>query len=190
MLGKPMAIYEVHLGSGKNTTGAGGHRWLYELPGAGRPACGVCHLYGLHPCELIGITNTPSRLLGLSGHGFYAPTSRYGTPEDFRVLWTRCTKTVSASSWTGCRPTSPRTALDWSALTVRRCTSPRIPCGRSTRNGAPKPLTLQGRGPPFLISNAFIGCGSSTLTPCASMRGRHALRQLQRASGGPTIRRQ
>jgi 1,4-alpha-glucan branching enzyme len=81
----PMSIYEVHLGSWQQMTEEGGRALTYrEL--APRLAehvnrCGFTHI------EFMPIMEHP--FYGSWGYqvtGFFAPTSRYGTPQDFMYL--------------------------------------------------------------------------------------------------------
>src|SRR5205085_11544664 len=82
---EPMAIYEVHLGS-----------WLREpTPDGGMPCyAAVAPRLAAH-VKALGFTHV--EFLPLGEHpfygswgyqvtGFYAPTSRYGTPDEFRYL--------------------------------------------------------------------------------------------------------
>ena len=81
-LNAPMAIYEVHLGSWMRVPEEGGRSLSYrEL--APRLAdhvkrCGFTHI------ELLPITEHPFfGSWGYQSTGFFAPTSRYGMPQDF-----------------------------------------------------------------------------------------------------------
>src|SRR3954449_3006688 len=88
-LNAPMSIYEVHLGSWRRRADQG-NRWLTyremadELPAYARDM-GFTHL------EFLPVSQHPfDGSWGYQPTGLYAPTSRFGTPEDFAALVDAC----------------------------------------------------------------------------------------------------
>jgi len=86
-LDAPISIYEVHLGSWRR--GHDGHRLGYrELADTLVPYAvdmGFTHL------ELLPVSEHPFEgSWGYQPTGMYAPTSRFGTPDDFRYFVDRC----------------------------------------------------------------------------------------------------
>jgi len=88
VLEKPMAIYEVHLGSWKK-----GYQGDWDEDGflnytqLADDLTQYMQYMGFTHIELMGICEHPFDLSwGYQVTGYYAPTSRYGTPDDFRCF--------------------------------------------------------------------------------------------------------
>ena len=81
----PISIYEVHLGSWMRVPEDGG-RWLTYREIAPKLAEYV-HDLGFTHVELLPVSEHPfDGSWGYQPVGYYAPTSRHGTPDDFRFL--------------------------------------------------------------------------------------------------------
>ena len=88
-LGRPMAIYEVHLGSWARVPEEG-NRFLTYTELAHRLVPYVKGL-GFTHVELLPVMEHPfSGSWGYQVLGFFAPTSRYGTPEEFKFFIDAC----------------------------------------------------------------------------------------------------
>ena len=85
----PISIYEVHLGSWARVPEEG-NRWLGYREIAPRLAAHVKEL-GFTHIELLPIAEHPfDGSWGYQVTGYYAPTSRYGDPDDFRYFVDVC----------------------------------------------------------------------------------------------------
>ncbi len=80
----PMSIYELHVGSWRHTSGKHeslSYRDMAEPLAEHVKACGFTHV------EFLPITEYPFYgSWGYQATGFFAPTSRFGTPQDFMYL--------------------------------------------------------------------------------------------------------
>ena len=86
---EPMAIYEVHLGSWKRVLEEG-NRWLTYREMA--PLL-IEHVqkFGFTHIELLPVAEHPfDGSWGYQVTGYYAPTSRYGNPDDFKFFVDTC----------------------------------------------------------------------------------------------------
>jgi len=86
---KPMSIYEVHLGSWKRNPDDGDRMLTYRELGDQLPAyaadMGFTHL------ELMPVAEFPfDGSWGYQVGGYFAPTSRFGDPDDFRYFIDQC----------------------------------------------------------------------------------------------------
>ncbi len=80
---QPMAIYEVHLGSWKKSED-GSNEGFVNYKMLARQLAEYVTYMGYTHVELIGISESPlDASWGYQVTGYYAPTARYGTPEDF-----------------------------------------------------------------------------------------------------------
>ena len=86
---KPISIYEVHLGSWRRRP-EDGSRWLTYRELADKLPAYVAGL-GFTHVELLPVSEHPfDGSWGYQPTGLFAPTSRFGTPEDFLVLVDAC----------------------------------------------------------------------------------------------------
>jgi 1,4-alpha-glucan branching enzyme len=84
-LDAPLSIYEVHLGSWMRVPDEG-HRWLTYRELAPKLA-DYAREMGFTHVELMPVTEHPfDGSWGYQTVGYYAPTSRFGTPQDFMFL--------------------------------------------------------------------------------------------------------
>jgi len=81
----PMAIYEIHLGSWRRKPEEGNRPLTYRE--AAPLLAEHCRRLGFTYVELLPITEHPfDGSWGYQVSGYYAPTSRFGSPDDFRFM--------------------------------------------------------------------------------------------------------
>jgi 1,4-alpha-glucan branching enzyme len=86
---RPIHTYEVHLGSWQRVPEEG-NRWLTYRELAPRLVDHARH-YGFTHLELMPVAEHPfTGSWGYQVTGYYAPTARYGTPDDFRFFVDYC----------------------------------------------------------------------------------------------------
>ncbi len=87
--GKPMNIYEVHLGSWRDVPKNGASEPLYR--GIAKPLIEYVKENGYNYIELMPLCEYPcDASWGYQAVGFYSPTSRYGRGEDLKYLIDQC----------------------------------------------------------------------------------------------------
>ena len=88
-LEQPLSFYEVHLGSWRRP-GDDPSRWL-DYRQLARQLVEYCHEFGYTHIELLPVAEHPlSASWGYQTVGYYAVTSRYGSPEDFMFFVDHC----------------------------------------------------------------------------------------------------
>ncbi|MCU0635278.1 MAG: alpha-amylase family glycosyl hydrolase [Gemmatimonadaceae bacterium] len=147
---EPMIAYELHLGSWARVPAEGNRPLTYRE--IAQPLVDHIKRLGFTHVELMPVMEHPyGGSWGYQVSGYYAPTSRYGTPDDFRFLVDTLHRNnigvlldSSACCSTGCPRTSPRTTGRSAASTARRSTSTRIPGSVTIPSGGRTSSTTAG----------------------------------------------
>jgi 1,4-alpha-glucan branching enzyme len=83
-LGAPISVYEVHLGSWRRAPETNAFLNYQDL---GRQLADYCQVMGYTHVELLPVSEHPlDASWGYQTVGYFAPTSRFGSPDDFRAF--------------------------------------------------------------------------------------------------------
>ena len=192
LLTSPMAIYEVHLGSWMRVPETNGYLTYRDL--AARLADYVVQ-QGYTHVELMPITEHPlDASWGYQVTGYFAPTSRFGTPDDFQYFVDHLHQRGIGIilDWVPAHfPKNDYGLVNFDgtrAVRVRR-----RPASASTRSGAPRSSTTPATRCASSCSTArssgwtsitWMGCGSTRSPRCstATMAGRSGCRTSMAAA--------
>lgn len=163
----PLSIYEVHAGSWRHRDGRPPH-WS-ELAEELIP---YVRQLGFTHIELMPVMEHPfGGSWGYQPLGLFAPTARYGTPEDFAAFVDACHQAGIGVILDWVPAHFPTDATAWAVSTARRCTSTNIPSKASTRTGIPTSTTLAAaRCTASCWPRRCTGCAPTTSTACGWMR--------------------
>ena len=132
---RPMSIYEVHLGSWLRVPEDGNRSLSYRE--IAPQLADYCEQMGFTHVEFLPIMEHP--FYGSWGYqttGYFAPTSRYGTPQDFMFLVDHLHQRGIGVILDWVPRTSPPTARPRATSTAPTSTSTPTPARASTRTGS------------------------------------------------------
>ncbi len=131
---RPFSVYEVHLGSWQRDADGGflNYRELAEQLADYVKELGFTHI------EFLPITEHPlDASWGYQPAGYFAPTSRFGTPDDFRFFVDHLHRHGIGVLLDWVPAHFPRDTMAWPGSTARPSTSTPTRASGSTRTGAP-----------------------------------------------------
>src|SRR5713101_5097935 len=185
----PISIYEAHLGSWRRNA-AEGHRYLTYRELAEQLVPYVRDM-GFTHLELMPVSEYPfDGSWGYQPIGLFAPTNRFGTPDDFRAFVEAC-HAAGLALWLDWVPGHFRPTRTASrASTAWRSTSMPIRARASSQTGTPmSTISVAVRSRTSCCRTRATGSTRSTSMGCVSMRWRRCSISTtagRPASGCPT----
>jgi 1,4-alpha-glucan branching enzyme len=188
-LKQPIAVYEVHLGSWKRPQDG---RRYYSYRELAHMLVDYAHEMGYTHLQLMPITEYPfDGSWGYQATGYFAPTSRYGTPHDFMEFVDHCHQANIGVliDWVPAHfPTDGHSLGQFDGTALYEHADPRK--GFHPDWGTPTSSTTAGtKSANFLLSSARFWVDSTTSTASASTRSPRcctSITRASRASGFPT----
>ena len=187
VLDRPLSIYEVHLGSWRRTLD--GHVLSYR--DLAEQLAAYCTAAGFTHVELLPVSEHPfDGSWGYQVSSYYAPTARFGDPDDFRGFVDHLHQHGVGVILDWVPPISRATTGPWRASTGPPSTSTTIRAAASSRTGEPWSSISDGtRFATSWLPTPATGSRSSTSTGCGSTRSpRCSISTTRggRGSGSPT----